>query len=400
MAERVSENIVILLDCSRSMFKTDYTPNRLYCCINAIKALIKERFENDGRSAFAIINFSDQAKKVADFTNSEDELFKALESCTIGGRSGMGDGIALSIKTLIGELRKVLVNFPRILVISDGNYTQTAIDPIKMARLAQGLSIKIDSFRLGKISEINILKRLSDLTKGKYYYSRDAESLISSAQRLADSNYKTSGSSIDSLIKNPSFLRKISANLLRVQDLTKSQELRIKQIRGEGDYKKCSICFQEENPITKGNFFLTGRYCPNCQTPYHIHCLSGWASSQTDDNMTESGTCRCPHCFYLLKIPTEVTQAQKLRALSSYGLQKRVGESKTDEVIPATLENISELSDEAIYSSCPVCNLIFEENQQIVKCGNPECTGLYHIDCFQKLENKQCKTCGTKLHLY
>ena len=139
MSERVSENIVILLDTSRSMFKADYKPNRLYCCINAVKALIKQRFDNDGKSAFAIVNFSDQAKIVTDFTNSETELFKGLASSTIGGRSNMGDGIALSIKTLIGELRKVLVNFPRILVISDGTYTQTAIDPIKMVLISRGI---------------------------------------------------------------------------------------------------------------------------------------------------------------------------------------------------------------------------------------------------------------------
>lgn len=386
------------MDISRSMFKTDYKPNRLVSCINAIKTLIKQRFKIDGKSNFAIVNFSDEAKKILDFTNIENQLFEALESITIGGRSNIGDGLALSIKLLIGELRKVMVNLPRILVISDGNHTQTAIDPIKMARLAQGLSIKIDSFKLGQISEISILKRITDLTKGKYYYSSDAESIVNSAQRLADSNFKTSGLSIDSLIKRPSFLRKIAASLFRVQDLTKSQELRIKQMRGEGDFKKCSICFQEEDPISKGSFFLTGRYCPNCHTPYHIHCLSGWSSSQTDDIMKEAGTCRCPHCFYLLKIPTEVTQAQRLRSLSGTSLQKF--DSKEPEIVNATLENISELGQDAIYSSCPVCHLIFEENQQIVKCGNPECNSLYHIDCFQKLENKQCKSCSSKLHLY
>lgn len=398
MSNRISENICICIDCSRSMFRTDYKPNRLQCCIGAVKKLIEERFQIDGKSAFAIVNFSDEAKKVSEFTNMEDQLFDALDKLSIGGRSNIGDGLAISIKVLIAELRKVMTNTPRILLISDGNYTQSAIDPIKMARLSQGLNIKIDSFRIGKISDMNILKRLSDLTKGKYYYSNDAETLNNSAQRLADSNFKSPGSDLNSFIKNPSFIRKIAANLLRVQDLTKTQELRIKQMRGEGDFKKCSVCFQENDPFTKGSFFLTGRYCPNCHTPYHIHCLSGWASSQTDDTMKESGTCRCPHCFYLLKIPTEVTQAQRLRSLSSSSTKKL--NTQEPELIAATLENISELGSDAIYSSCPVCNLIFEENQQIVKCGNPECTGLYHIDCFQKLENKQCKSCGAKLHLY
>ena len=399
MPQRVSENVVICLDTSRSMFRTDYKPNRLYCCISAIKQLIKKRFEIDGTSAFAIVKFSDNAKKVLDFTNFEDQLIDTLNSLTIGGKSNMADGLGVSIKVLIAELRKVMASIPRILVISDGNYTQSAIDPIKMARLAQGLNIRIDAVRIGVIGQLNILKRLSDLTKGRYYYGNDYKSLINSAQDFADSNIKIPGSEIESLSENPSFLRKIAANLLRVQDLTESQELRIKQIRGEGDFKKCTICFQENDPTTKGNFFLTGRYCPNCQTPYHIHCLAGWSMSQSDSSLTDSGTCRCPHCFYLLKIPSEVTQAQKLRSLSGSRYQKQEGSQKS-EVLPASLENISELGSDAIYKSCPVCHYIFEENQQIVKCGDPECETLYHIECFQKLENGQCKSCGVKLHLY
>ncbi|MFX1394581.1 MAG: VWA domain-containing protein [Promethearchaeota archaeon] len=399
MSQRVSENVAICIDTSRSMFRTDYKPNRFYCCVNAIKKLITNRFEKDGKSTFAIITFSDKAKVVSDFTNVERQLYDTLDSLTIGGRSNMGDGIALSIKVLIGELRKVMANIPRVLVISDGIYTQNSIDPIKMARLAQGLNIKIDTFRLGVMSQLNILKKLSDLTKGKYYYSNDYKSLLSIAQNFADSNIKIPGTNMKSLIENPSFLRKIAAKLLRVQDLTKSQETRIKQLRGEADFKKCTICFQEKDPTTQGTFYLTGRYCPNCQTPYHIHCLAGWAMSQTDDKLTESGTCRCPHCFYLLKIPTEVTQAQRLRSLSGTGYKKQERSQKA-EILPATLENISELGQEAIYSSCPVCNYIFEENQQVVKCGDPECATLYHIECFQKLEDGLCKKCGVKLHLY
>lgn len=399
MPSRVSENVVICLDTSRSMFRTDYEPNRFNCCINAIKELIKTRFEKDSRSAFAIVAFSDSAQKVLDFTSFEDRLIDILDSLTIGGKSNMADGLGVSIKVLIAELRKVMANIPRILIISDGNYTQSAIDPMKMAHLAKGLSIKIDAIRIGVVGQLNILKRLSDLTKGRYYYGNDYKSLINSVQDFAKSNIKISGLGMESLSENPTFLRKIAANLLRVQDLSKSQELRIKQLRGEGDFKKCSICFQEEDPTTKGNFFLTGRYCPNCQTPFHIHCLGAWAMSQSDNSLLDSGTCRCPHCFYLLKIPSEVTQAQKLRSLSGTKYQKQEGSQKS-EVLPASLENISELGADAIYKSCPVCSYIFEENQQVVKCGNPECETLYHIECFQKLENGQCKSCGVKLHLY
>ncbi len=378
------------------MFKTDYKPNRLKCCLYALKTLIKERSEVDGSSSFAIVKFSDKAQKVLDFTNYVEELYDALDLITIGGRSNLGDGLAKSIKMIVAELRKIAAKIPKILLVSDGKYTSSAIDPLKMARLAQGLNIKIDTLRLGEASNLNILKRLSDLTNGRYFYNNDAETLINSCQEFARSNIKRHDINLDSMTKNLTFIRRIAAPLLRVQDSTKDQKIRRKQIMGEVDFKKCSICFSETEPTTQGSFFLTGRYCPNCQAPFHIHCLSLWSESQKDDSLSKSGTCRCPHCFYLLKIPAEVTQTHKLHQYSK--LQSRQQTlSKQPETFNVYIANSSDLGDEAMYNSCSMCNFIFEENQDVVRCGNPECEVLYHFDCFQKLTNSQCKNCGAKL---
>lgn len=398
MAERISENIIICVDVSRSMYRHDYHPSRLEASIPAIKKLIGDRLEEDPSTGFAIVEFSDSADKITEFINGTTQLFEALDSLEYGGISALGDALAKAIKSIIAELRKIAAKIPRILVVSDGNYTKTAVDPLKMARLCQGLSIKIDTFRLGEVSHLNIMKRLSDLTGGKYYYNNDASSLMEAAHDLAESNIKTLGSESDSPIENPAFLRKIAAPILRSQDLTKDQEQKLKQIRGEGEFKKCSICFSDEDPVTGASFYLTGRYCPNCQTPFHIHCLSGWADSQKDESAKASGTVRCPHCYYLLKIPSEVSQAKKLRSISKKS--KTVGGSSSGGTLQAKKMDISQLGDEALYQSCPVCHLIFEENDQIIKCGNHECGALYHEECYKKLKDGRCKNCGAQLKVY
>ena len=138
-------------------------------------------------------------------------------------------GLISPIEGIIAELRKLAAKIPRILLVTDGLYSKMSVDPIKMARLAQGLKIKIDSFRLGELSSSNVLKRISDITQGNYYYSNDPESLYRSAHDLAISNVKTYGGGAQSPIENPAFLRKIAADLLRVQDLTKDQEQRLLQ---------------------------------------------------------------------------------------------------------------------------------------------------------------------------
>ncbi|MFX1364071.1 MAG: VWA domain-containing protein [Promethearchaeota archaeon] len=397
---RIPENLVICIDTSRSMYRTDFSPHRLTCCISAIKILIKERFTIDNLSAFALIKYADIPTMVVDFSTSgfEHHLIEGLNSLKCGGYSAMGNALALSIKTLIGELRKIGAKSPRIILISDGNFMKTAVDPIKMARVAQGLNIRIDSFGIGITRRENVLKKISDITDGRFFYTNDPESLVNSAKEIADDNYKTYGSGKETLIENPAFLRKIAADLLRVQDLTKDQEQRAKQIRGEVDFKKCSICFSDQNPYTKGSFYVTGRYCPNCTTPFHIHCLAAWADSQKNHQVKKSGTARCPHCFYLLKIPMEVTQIQKLQVLTR-GTKEDT--SQKPEIMPAKyIEDVALLGEEALFNACPVCHLIFDKGQSAVQCGNLQCNTLYHEDCFKKLKEGHCRSCDMKLHLF
>jgi uncharacterized protein YegL len=397
LSEKQPENIVVCFDTSRSMFRSDYPPNRFSASKDSIKKLISERFAEDASTLFALVKFSDKPKTALGFTNIKNQLYDALDTLEVSGKSALGEALGLSIKLIIKELRKLAARIPRILIVSDGNYTKTSIDPLKMARLAQGLNIKIDAFRLGETSASNLLKRMSDLTGGKYYYNNDSESLLRAAHDFAISNIKTYGDGATSPIENPSFLRKISADLLRVQDLTKDQEQRLLQIRGLADYKKCSICFSDKNPYTKSSFFVSGRYCPNCQTPFHIHCLAAWADSQKEKKMRMAGTVRCPHCFYLLKIPTEVSRARKLTTLMKPRI-KASSPQQEPEIADAELAKFQDLEGEALFNSCPVCNFIFEQGQEIVRCSN--CKTLYHKDCYEELPRSLCKNCGVKLHLY
>ena len=73
---------------------------------------------------------------------------------------------------------------------------KSVVDPLKMARLAQGLNIRIDTFLVGQIGEDNVLKKLSDITGGRYFYNNDPESLIRSAREIADDNFKKYGTII------------------------------------------------------------------------------------------------------------------------------------------------------------------------------------------------------------
>jgi hypothetical protein len=88
---------------------------------------------------------------------------------------------------------------------------------------------------------------------------------------------------------------------------------------------------------------------------------------------------------------------QKLRTLTSTS-PKHIG-PKEPNTFPAKVVNINDLGEDALYNSCPVCSYIFEEDQEVIECGNYDCGALYHRDCYNKLANDQCKTCDGKLTL-
>ena len=132
MSERLPENIIICIDTSRSMARKDYPPNRLLTSINAIKKLINDRYLEDPSSYFAIVKFSDKPKRVVEFTNTKQHLFEGLDSLYLSGKSALGEALALSIKMIIAELRKIAAKSPRILLITDGKYTKLSVDPVKM----------------------------------------------------------------------------------------------------------------------------------------------------------------------------------------------------------------------------------------------------------------------------
>lgn len=394
MSQRISENIIICLDVSRSMYRRDYAPNRLESCKKALQVLISARLKNDPSTSFALITISDNPKLVLDFNSDEETIINNLYNIEFGGKSALGDALALGIQKIINELRKIGAKIPRVLVISDGNYTKTSIDPLKMANLASKLKITIDTMRLGELTHLNLLKRLSEITNGQYYYNTDTESMMDSARVVAESNIWSNTMQFKSTIENPAFMRKIAASLLRTQDLTKDQQERIKQIRGEVNYKKCTICFTDICPYCSGTFFTEGRYCPECNIPMHLHCATAYAASLKDENLKQSGTFRCPHCYFLLKIPMEVQQISKLKALRKPPL---ISSSDKNDIVDVKKMSTTELGDESLYKSCPVCNLIFEEKQDVIKCGNYKCNALYHINCFLKLENSRCKSCAKEL---
>jgi len=373
------------------MYRRDYNPNRFEVCKEAIVNLVRTRRSDDQKTSFALITFGTDIKTVLNFHDycDAETMQSILSDVELGGNSKLADALGMAIKLHIEELRKAGAKVPKILVLSDGNITKSSVEPSKMAEIAKGLEIKIDTIRLGEVEHFNILKRISELSDGKYYYCPMVNDVLSTAIIIAESN---KGKRYQKTKNYGKILEKIAAPLMTLGELDKNAADIAARIRGTASFKKCGICFQDKDPVTQIGFNISGRYCPNCGQGFHIHCLSGWASNDPDNT---GNIARCPHCFYLLKIPSEIQQVTKIRE----DFKRTIKESdlSKDRVFYARKYIAYELGDTAIYNACPVCNTIFDENEEVIKCGNPECNAVYHIDCAKSVYNNPCKICGYKV---
>ena len=126
----------------------------------------------------------------------------------------------------------------------------------------------------------------------------------------------------------------------------------------------------------------------------HMTCASMWAKS---NNKESDGTVlRCPHCFYLLKVPAAVQTATKLHQEVKNEAKTAASSNQTQQVFMPKRVVASSLGDAAMYSACPVCSGIFDENETVVACGNSHCNAIYHESCFNQIANSTCKVCGAK----
>jgi len=402
MPDMISESCVIILDASRSMYRSDYSPNRLEACKQGILNFISSRIENEaamgGTTAFAFIVIKDKPQMIFNLFDGAkfNEFLKSLNEIKCGGINTLGEGIGMAIKILIEDIRTNGARVPRILLFSDGKYKTRQIDPMKMAMLAKQLTMHIDTIRVGDVEHSNIMKRLSENTEGKYYYSNNVQGILSTTSDLAQSNFEAPGSSYQKgkiKILN-AVLKKIAKPLLTEAEMNKGsndQKEVLARLRGTKQYDKCSICFQSDDPISKTGFRISGRFCPNCAMPMHMSCASMWAKSQ--DKTGDGTVFRCVHCLYLLKLPASVQTAVRMHSeVKKRGIKRK--EIQTFNVSPISTKKLGSL---ALYSACPVCNGIFEEEETVIKCGNPNCKAIYHMNHFDQLPESICKLCRNKL---
>ena len=390
MPELKIEDTILLLDTSRSMLRKDFKPNRLVIALQTAKSFIQTKLSIDMKDRISIITIGETPKKLIDFAFEEEKLKKSLKNVRISGRGLLHEGIAFALQILVKEMRKIGGKTQRIFIISDNKLIIEQSKLMKIVNIAKGLGVFIDACQLGGSQDFkdNMLKRITQLTKGEYGYFNNSKALINAGKAFAskkDAKLTTDPFSPDGKEKIAPLVSEIALPLRRPSIL----EIRLIMSRKEKAQEKCQICHSIKAPLTGADFYSEGRYCPSCERAMHLSCAAMWAKkTEYKDNVF-----RCPFCFFLLELPQAALKFIKDKQES----MQEIKIIEEDMGLETKMVLIPKKIIDQINASCSYCHSIFLGDFNVYQCE--KCNAYYHEPCLEKMnkELKACRYCGAKI---
>ncbi len=388
MSSIALEDTVILWDCSRSMIRTDFKPNRLRTIQKLVKLFIENKIRKDPKDSIAIAAIGTRIIKLADFSNNSDFLASQLNKLEISGTANVVDGIAFALQMLVKKIRHLGGANQRIIIFTDAS--KPDIEPARMQKIikaAQGLGVYIDICQLGLLEmdrSLNPYRQIANATNSEYGFFSNAKALYRAAEGFASKKQ-----SADTDYFDPNKASKLPRLVAEIAvDLRRPSISEIREMMGKVDHK-CQICYQNTCPVCSNPFYSCGRFCPSCSRPIHMHCASMW-SDRDNSEFQDKTVFRCPNCFFLLKVPHSVQQLMKITGGQSIKVLDEDGFAGKPIKMTKVLDNIVENIEDV----CSFCSNIFMTGEETVyQCS---CSAYYHQSCLEKMYNeiKSCRNCG------
>ena len=192
--EQEEATVVLAMDTSRSMVATDVPPSRLAVAQDAVRRFL-EKLPDDYR--VGMVSFSQAAHTVLPATANREVALRALRNLRTGDGTALGEGIARAVQVAQRVPSERNKKPPAaILILSDGAQTQGVLEPEQAAQRARKLRIPVHTVAFGTAAGVvevvddngftqrvtvppdpPTLRRVSQLTGGRFYAAPDAASL-------------------------------------------------------------------------------------------------------------------------------------------------------------------------------------------------------------------------------
>jgi len=173
---RTGGTIVLVIDASRSMERSDISPSRLAAAQNASQVLVDQLPE-----AFrvGVVTFNGAAQTLTAPTTDREAIGLALGSIETKLKTYIGDGIMGGLANVPEGGKSV-----QFVLLSDGNDTGSEVPPEAAAEQASEMSIKINTVQMGTTldsapADVAELQRIAETTGGRFFSAPSADELES-----------------------------------------------------------------------------------------------------------------------------------------------------------------------------------------------------------------------------
>jgi len=181
---RAGGTVMLALDASNSMNRTDVAPSRLEAALNASRVLVEQLPEN---YRVGVVGFNKEAQTLTAPTTDRDALSLALNSIETSQQTKLGDGIMAALANVPEGGASV-----QLVVLSDGNDTGSEVAPLDAAEEALALNVKVNTVVVGttedeRAADVTTLQTIADETDGRFFSAPSADELESIYRDIGES---------------------------------------------------------------------------------------------------------------------------------------------------------------------------------------------------------------------
>lgn len=160
--------IILTMDVSKSMDATDVTPSRIEAAKTAARAFLAEI---PAGFPVGLVTFAAEPTMVVAPTLDRAPVAAALDTLPRGQGTVIGDGLSLTLDTILADREANGDRPAAVVLLSDGNDTGSAVAPLAAAQRAAASGIPVYTVVLGEVgvkggANGELLQQIADTTHG------------------------------------------------------------------------------------------------------------------------------------------------------------------------------------------------------------------------------------------
>jgi len=179
--------VVLVIDASDSMTKTDVAPSRLAAAEAAARAFLTQLPTG---FRVGLVAFAQEPDIVLTPTTDRDRAASATETLTTASGTAIGDGLSSALDVVQADWRSNGSGPAAVVLLTDGVDTGSTVAPLRAASRAKSLGVPVFTVAVGAVSSgsgganVGLLTQMADVTGGRTFSAATAGELSQVYGRL------------------------------------------------------------------------------------------------------------------------------------------------------------------------------------------------------------------------